>query len=65
MRDLESEGKLAGAGVVVVNPPHTLEGDLLALLPWLSETLAQGEGAGWRLDGAVTEDTLELDEDAG
>jgi 23S rRNA (adenine2030-N6)-methyltransferase len=65
VRDLTAEGKLAGAGIVVVNPPHTLEGDLLALLPWLSETLAQCEGAGWRLDGAVTDETLELDEDAG
>ncbi|MCC5995553.1 MAG: 23S rRNA (adenine(2030)-N(6))-methyltransferase RlmJ [Oceanicaulis sp.] len=58
VRELETEGKLAGAGVVVVNPPHTLEGDLLALLPWLSDLLAQGEGAGWRLDGALTPESL-------
>jgi 23S rRNA (adenine2030-N6)-methyltransferase len=62
VRDLESEGKLAGAGVVVVNPPYTLEDQLLALLPWLADTLAQGEGAGWRLDGAIGEDTLMVDE---
>ena len=62
VRDLESEGKLAGAGVVVVNPPYTLEDQLLALLPWLADALAQGDGAGWRLDGAIGEDTLMVDE---
>jgi len=62
VRELESEGKLAGAGVVVINPPYTLENQLLALLPWLAETLQTGDGAGWRLDGAVTEDSLPVDE---
>jgi 23S rRNA (adenine2030-N6)-methyltransferase len=62
VRDLSTEGKLAGAGVVVVNPPYTLEAQLLALLPWLAETLAQGEGAGWRLDGAIGEESLMVDE---
>ncbi|XBQ15048.1 MAG: 23S rRNA (adenine(2030)-N(6))-methyltransferase RlmJ [Oceanicaulis sp.] len=61
VRELGTEGKLAGAGVVVINPPFTLEADLLALLPWLSETLAQSEGAGWRLDGAIAEDSLPVD----
>lgn len=56
VRDLESEGKLAGAGLVIINPPHTLEADLLVLMPWLCEVLKQGEGAGWRLDGIVTEE---------
>lgn len=59
VRDLEAEGRLAGAGLIVINPPHTLEGRLLALLPWLAQTLAQGPGAGWRLDGAVTEADLQ------
>ena len=58
VRDLASEGKLAGAGVVVVNPPYTLEESLLGLLPWLADTLAQGDGYGWRVDGGVTEDDL-------
>lgn len=62
VRDLDSEGKLAGAGVIVINPPFTLENQLLALLPWLAETLAQDDGAGWRLDGAVGEDSLMVDE---
>jgi 23S rRNA (adenine2030-N6)-methyltransferase len=35
---------------------------LLALLPWLAETLAVGEGAGWRLDGAATDESLSVEE---
>lgn len=62
VRELESEGKLAGAGVMVVNPPYTLEGQLLSLLPWLSKVLKQGDGAGWRLDGGIAEDSLLVDE---
>jgi len=62
VRDLDTDGKLAGAGVVVINPPYTLEADLAALLPWLCATLAHDEGAGWRLDGAVAEDSLSVEE---
>jgi len=62
VRDLEAEGKLAGAGVVILSPPFTLEAQLLALLPWLAETLATGEGAGWRLDGAATDESLSVEE---
>jgi 23S rRNA (adenine2030-N6)-methyltransferase len=56
------EGKLAGAGVVIINPPYTLEADLKALLPWLCDLLAQTDDAGWRLDGAIAEDSLSVDE---
>lgn len=63
VRELGSEGPLAGAGVVIVNPPYGLEEGLLAALPWLAELLAQGEGAGWRLDGAVTDESQLTDED--
>ncbi len=62
VRDISSEGPLAGAGVVVVNPPYQLDEALLAVVPWLCETLAQGPGAGWRLDGALGDDTLTVDE---
>jgi 23S rRNA (adenine2030-N6)-methyltransferase len=58
-RDLASEGKLAGAGVVVINPPWTLEDKLLTCLPWLADTLAQGDGYGWRVDGGLTDEDLE------
>ena len=62
VRELEAEGKLAGAGVIVINPPYTLEEQLLTLLPWLADTLKQGDGAGWRLDGGIAEDSLLVDE---
>ena len=41
---------LNGAGLVIVNPPFTLEAELRCVLPALSERLAQAEGAGFRLD---------------
>ncbi|GLK51352.1 ribosomal RNA large subunit methyltransferase J [Maricaulis virginensis] len=59
VRDLASEGKLAGAGVVVINPPFTLEEKLLGLMPWLADTLAQGDGYGWRVDGGLTDEDVE------
>lgn len=59
IRDLASEGKLAGAGVVVINPPWTLEEKLVAGLPWIADRLAQGDGYGWRVDGALTDEDLE------
>jgi 23S rRNA (adenine2030-N6)-methyltransferase len=61
-RDLASEGKLAGAGVVIINPPWTLEDNLSAIMPWLADTLAQGDGYGWRVDGALTEEDVEAAE---
>lgn len=36
---------LAGSGLFVLNPPHTLHGQLQPALPWLREALAQHEGA--------------------
>ena len=62
VRELSEEGPLAGAGVVVINPPYGLDQHLLALLPWLAETLKRGAGAGWRLDGALAADSLTVDE---
>jgi 23S rRNA (adenine2030-N6)-methyltransferase len=62
VRDPASEGKLSGAGVFVVNPPFTLEEDLLFVLPWLCDLFARDEDAGWRLDGGITEDSLAVDE---
>ncbi|MBE7185151.1 MAG: 23S rRNA (adenine(2030)-N(6))-methyltransferase RlmJ [Methylobacterium mesophilicum] len=39
------EPKLDGCGMVVVNPPYTLESELAAVLPVLKDLLAQGPGA--------------------
>ncbi len=44
------EGKLAGAGVVIANPPFGIENHLRMALPWLSEVMRQSDGAGWRLE---------------
>jgi 23S rRNA (adenine2030-N6)-methyltransferase len=37
---------LAGSGIFVLNPPHTLHARLQELLPWLTQALAQHAGAG-------------------
>jgi 23S rRNA (adenine2030-N6)-methyltransferase len=43
--------RLNGCGLIVANPPYTLEGELAAILPELSRRLAAGKtGAGYRLD---------------
>lgn len=36
---------LAGSGVLVINPPHTLHARLQDALPWLQQQLAQHDGA--------------------
>lgn len=46
-------GPLAGAGVVIVNPPYGLAEHLRAALPWLCELMKQGDGAGWRVETAT------------
>lgn len=43
------ETQLNGAGLIAVNPPFTLEGQLHRLLPELARLLAQGAGGGYRL----------------
>lgn len=41
---------MAGSGVFVINPPHTLHAQLQELLPWLHATLKQFDGGGWTLE---------------
>ena len=36
---------LSGSGLIVVNPPYTLKGEMDALLPFLRTTLAQDQAA--------------------
>ena len=45
---------LARAGLLVVNPPHTLIDEARTLLPWLAQTLARG-GVGQHLCAWLTE----------
>jgi 23S rRNA (adenine2030-N6)-methyltransferase len=44
------QNRLKGAGLVIVNPPWTLENDLSALLPALSAILGPERKGGFRLD---------------
>lgn len=64
VREIVEPGPLCGAGVVVVNPPFGLKEALLTVLPWLAETLAQGDGAGWRLNSPelAMDEEIELEE---
>ncbi len=49
--------RLNGCGMIVINPPWRLDGDLAALLPRLHRALASGaEAGGWKLDWLVPED---------
>ena len=45
MRDHKIAPGLNGSGLVIVNPPYTLETELRAVLPELARLLAQGSGA--------------------
>ena len=48
---LREDAGLAGSGLIVVNPPFTLEQDLRVLLPALSRVMARGsQAAGQRID---------------
>lgn len=40
---------LNGCGLLIINPPFTLAADLQAILPLLTDRLAQGRGAGFNL----------------
>jgi len=46
-----AEGRLVSSGLAVVNPPFVLAQEARALLPWLAGVLAQGPGAGFRIEG--------------
>lgn len=49
VRTPQSAGGLSGNGLLILNPPFTLEERLAILLPYLVATLSQGNGAGSRL----------------
>lgn len=44
------EPRLDGTGMIIVNPPFTLEGELRSVLPALSKVLSDGQNAGFTLD---------------
>jgi 23S rRNA (adenine2030-N6)-methyltransferase len=45
----DEEGPLVATGLLILNPPFTLEEKLKVLLPYLATRLARGRGAGSRL----------------
>ncbi|WP_137933799.1 23S rRNA (adenine(2030)-N(6))-methyltransferase RlmJ [Mesorhizobium comanense] len=50
IRPASSEPSLDGTGMVVVNPPFTLEGELRTILPALHKVLAVQQPADWSLE---------------
>lgn len=42
--------RLDGTGLILVNPPYTLEAELGVMLPALAAVLGEDEGAGWSMD---------------
>ncbi len=54
VQQLDAQGfGLAGSGVFVLHPPHTLRAQLAATLPYLVDVLGQHAGAGFTLDGVA------------
>ncbi|WP_237153688.1 23S rRNA (adenine(2030)-N(6))-methyltransferase RlmJ [Oryzibacter oryziterrae] len=55
IREPGGDGPLAGAGMLVVNPPYMLAEETRAIMPELIELLADGPGAGGRVTWLVEE----------
>lgn len=49
IREPRPVGMLNGCGMVILNPPYTLRDELNLILPWLSETMKQDKGWGYRI----------------
>lgn len=47
---IRTEGPLAATGLIVVNPPFTLEAEARTLLPALAKLLARGPGGGFTVE---------------
>ncbi|MBM3574606.1 MAG: 23S rRNA (adenine(2030)-N(6))-methyltransferase RlmJ [Alphaproteobacteria bacterium] len=50
---------LKNTGLLIVNPPFTLEDEAQELMPFLTRLLAQGEDAGYQIDWVVREGKIE------
>lgn len=46
----QPEPRLIGSGMVIVNPPYSLEVEMRTLMPWLCSTLQRDERATWRVE---------------
>jgi 23S rRNA (adenine2030-N6)-methyltransferase len=56
IRPAGDEPRLDGTGMIVVNPPFTLEKELAAMLPALHAVLAESRRAGWQVEWLTAED---------
>ncbi len=50
IRNPSTPPRLFGTGMIVVNPPYTLEAELKVLLPALAEVLADADRGRWKVD---------------
>ncbi|AEF53687.1 23S rRNA (adenine(2030)-N(6))-methyltransferase RlmJ [Marinomonas posidonica] len=49
VRDTEKERGMAGSGMIIVNPPWTLEQDAKEFMPFLKKTLAEDQEANYQI----------------
>ncbi|MGI9364717.1 MAG: 23S rRNA (adenine(2030)-N(6))-methyltransferase RlmJ [Rhizobiaceae bacterium] len=49
IREPRSASMLNGCGMVILNPPYVLREELDLIMPWVSETLRQDKGWGYRI----------------
>lgn len=56
VRPWSDEPRLDGSGLIVVNPPFTLESELAIILPELQNALAEGQGGDWSVDWLTGEE---------
>lgn len=59
VRGSSRELRFDGSGMIVVNPPYTLEAEMRTLLPWLVKSLAEDKQAGYVIDWIRGEDPVE------
>lgn len=50
VRRPQSEERLDGSGMIIINPPYTLEAELNAILPPLADVLGKDNGGNWSLE---------------
>ena len=46
---------MLGSGMTIINPPFTLADEMRVILPWLTDTLHKGTGAGWDVTQLIGE----------
>jgi 23S rRNA (adenine2030-N6)-methyltransferase len=51
VQEPDSQGfGLAGSGMFILNPPYTLHDEMVAVMPWLVDTLGQYDGANYLIE---------------